>query len=65
MKKNLTVLFILFAMVALPSQAQLQWGIKGGANVSKISFDRDIFKTDNMGGFFIVPMVEFAIPIVG
>ena len=66
MRKIVTVLLIaVCALVALPAQAQLQWGIKGGANVSKVSFNKDLFKSDNMGGFFIGPMVEFTIPIIG
>ena len=66
MRKFVTVLLIaVCALVALPAQAQLQWGIKGGANVSKVSFNKDLFKSDNMGGFFIGPMVEFTIPIIG
>ena len=66
MKKNVTlILVVLFTMIALPAQSQLQWGIKGGANVSKVSFNKDLFKSDNMGGFFIGPMAEFTIPIVG
>ncbi len=64
MKKNVIVLIAVFcALIAIPAQAQiLQFGVKGGANVSKISngFDRD-----NMGGFFIGPMAEVTIPIIG
>lgn len=66
MKKGLSILLIVICVcMAMPAQAQLQWGIKGGANVSKVSFDKDLFKSDNMGGFFIGPMVEFTIPIIG
>ena len=66
MKKNVILLLImLFSVIAVPVQAQLQWGIKGGANVSKVSFNKNLFKSDNMGGFFIGPMAEFTIPIIG
>lgn len=45
------------------AQAQfLKWGIKGGVNMSKIDFDD--YK-DKMGGFFIGPMAEATIPIIG
>lgn len=62
MKKVVTVLFIaVCACVALPAQAQFfQMGIKGGANVSKISFNKE-----DRGGFFIGPMAEVTIPILG
>ena len=52
MKRNISVLIIgLLLLVAMPMHAQFfQWGIKGGANVAKISYNKD-----NMGGFFIGP----------
>ena len=62
MKKLTTLLLVAACLcIALPAQAQFfQWGIKGGANVSKISFNKD-----DMGGFFFGPMAELTIPIVG
>lgn len=50
--------------MAMPAQAQLKWGVKGGLNVSKVTFDSDLLKSD-MAGFFIRPIAEFAIPVVG
>ncbi len=63
MKKIVSVLLVLCAFVAIPAQAQLKWGIKGGANVSKVSFNKDLFASENMGGFFIGPMAELALPL--
>lgn len=62
MKRNISVLIIgLLLLVAMPMHAQFfQWGIKGGANVAKISYNKD-----NMGGFFIGPIVEFTVPVLG
>lgn len=51
--------------LAVPAQAQLQFGLKGGLNISKLTFSKDIVKSDNRTGFFIGPMAEFTIPIVG
>ena len=53
--------------MAMPVQAQIHFGVKGGLNLSKASLS-DIpgnFKKDNFTGFFIGPMAEVNIPIVG
>ena len=53
--------------MAMPVQAQLlKWGVKGGVNLTKIDWDGG-FKgnKDNSTGFFIGPMAEITIPIVG
>lgn len=66
MKKIISVLFIAVCMcMAMPAQAQLQWGVKGGLNMSKASFSGSDFKSDNYTGFFIGPMAEFTIPVIG
>ena len=52
--------------MAMPAQAQIHFGVKGGLNLSKASFSNvsENFKKDNFTGFFIGPMAEFNIPIV-
>lgn len=52
-------------MLAAPAQAQLHFGVKGGLNLSKVSLSKDALKGDNQTGFFIGPMAEFTLPIVG
>lgn len=51
--------------VAVPSHAQFQWGVRGGVNLAKASISTDALKRDNFTGFFIGPMAEFTIPLVG
>ncbi|MEG1545984.1 MAG: porin family protein [Bacteroides sp.] len=69
MKKIISTLFVAVAclLMAVPAQAQFQFGIKGGVNLSKVSFSGigDNFKASNRAGFFIGPMAEFTIPIIG
>ena len=66
MKRIINVLLVAVCIaMAMPAQAQLKWGVKGGLNVSKVTFDSDLLKSDNMAGFFIGPMAEFTIPVVG
>jgi opacity protein-like surface antigen len=55
-------------LVATPAQAQLlKWGIKGGVNLATVDVKHpgDNFDKDKMGGFFIGPMAEITIPIIG
>ena len=48
------------------AQAQVQFGIKGGLNVTSMSLDKDkLLDTENQVGFFIGPTVKFTLPIVG
>lgn len=66
MKKIISGLMVAICLgLAIPAQAQIKFGVKGGANLSKIDFDKSDLKSDNMAGFFIGPMAEFTIPIVG
>lgn len=52
-------------MMAAPAQAQLHFGVKGGLNLSKVSFSKSDLKGDNKTGWFIGPMAEFTLPIIG
>lgn len=66
MKKSISILIAVFALaVAMPSQAQVKFGVKGGLNLAKADFNKSDFKTDNFTGFFIGPMIDVRIPIVG
>ena len=68
MKKIFGALMISVCIgMAMPAQAQIHFGVKGGLNLSKASFSNvsENFKKDNFTGFFIGPMAEFNIPIVG
>jgi hypothetical protein len=67
MRKLLSLLVIAACVAfATPVQAQLKWGVKGGLNMTKLSFD-DIgygaFSSDHKQGFFIGPMAEFTAPL--
>ncbi|MCD8031069.1 MAG: porin family protein [Bacteroides sp.] len=65
MKKLIGVLLLAVGM-AMPAQAQLlKWGVKGGVNMSKPSFSKNEYKSENFTGFYIGPMVETTIPVIG
>ena len=63
------VLMLVFAAVALslPSQAQVKFGLKGGLNLTSMSFNKssaeDAIK--NKAGFFIGPTVKIGLPVSG
>ncbi|WP_281644975.1 porin family protein [Bacteroides zoogleoformans] len=54
-------------LVAMPARAQLlKWGIKGGVNLSEIDWSGGYAGNKNHStGFFIGPMAELTIPIIG
>ena len=68
MKKIFSVLMVTVAlMMAAPAQAQLiKFGVKGGLNMSKIDWKGGYEgNKDNTTGFFIGPMAEITLPVVG
>lgn len=68
MKKVFSILLVAVCCLALatPAQAQLKWGVKGGVNMSEIDWNGGFDgNKDNSTGFFIGPMAEFTIPVIG
>ena len=67
MKKVIGVILLTMCclLATMPAQAQFfGWGVKGGLNLSKLDSSFEGVK-DNTTGFFIGPMVEATIPIIG
>jgi opacity protein-like surface antigen len=66
MKKMISLVMVaLCLMLATPAKAQLHFGVKGGLNLSKVSFSESDLKGDNKTGWFIGPMAEFTVPLIG
>lgn len=66
MKKLFTLIVLVAATYfAVPANAQLTFGIKGGLNITDMSLSNDVFETSNRTGFFIGPTIKFTLPIVG
>lgn len=62
MKKLVSALLVILCLLmAVPAQAQLKFGLKGGLDVSKVTTEIG----DNATGFFVGPMMEATLPIVG
>lgn len=68
MKKLITtfILAAAFLFAAAPAQAQLKWGVKAGLNLTNPSIDGiESGKLKSQAGWFIGPMAEFTLPIIG
>ena len=63
--KKFTVLVLLMALAAMPMNAKVKFGVKGGLNISSVHFNSDIIDSDNITGFQIGPMIETTLPLVG
>ena len=63
--KKFIVLVLLMALAAMPMNAKIKFGVKGGLNISSVHFNKDIIDSDNVTGFQIGPMVETTLPLVG
>lgn len=47
------------------SSGSISFWLERWIDVSKVQFSSDLFKGDNATGFFIGPMAEFTLPVVG
>ena len=66
MKKVLSIVFLVAAMLfAANANAQIKFGLKGGLNVTSMSFSEEVFDASNKTGFFVGPMLKVTVPIVG
>lgn len=66
MKKVFTTfMFIVALLAAVPSQAQVKFGLKGGLNVTDMSLSSEVFNESNKTGFFVGPTIKVTLPIVG
>jgi len=59
------VLVALMTLMVVPVSAQINFGVKGGVNISSVHFNKDIIESSNITGFQIGPMVEIMAPYLG
>lgn len=66
MKKIIRVCVLaLCLLTAMPVCAQICLGVKGGANMSKAHLPIAGLKAENRTGWFVGPMAEFTVPLLG
>ena len=57
------VLTMAIAMLGLTSaKAQVNLGVRGGFNITEMSFNEEVFDTSNRLGFFVGPVLKFSLP---
>jgi len=65
MKRFFTLVVLLSAMTMATQAQGVKVGIKGGLDIMNMSFDENVFKTDNKMGWFVGPTVKVSLPITG
>lgn len=63
--KKIFATFLLSVLLALPSSAQVKFGLKAGLNVTDMSLSSEVFDASNRAGFFIGPTVKVSLPLTG
>lgn len=63
--KKLFALVVAFAAITMSAKAQIDFGVKGGLNVTSMSLDAKVLDSSNQMGFFIGPTAKFTLPVVG
>ena len=62
MKKILFVVALLAATMTVQAQC-LKFGIKGGLNLTKMTFSKDVYSSDNQAGFYLGPTLKLSLPL--
>ena len=63
MKKFFALVMLLSAMtMTVQAQGGVKFGIKGGLNITKMSFDKELIESKNKTGFFVGPTVQASLP---
>jgi opacity protein-like surface antigen len=62
--KRIITLVVLAVAMTMTAQAQgLKFGLKGGLNITKMSFSKDVVDSDNKTGFFVGPTLKISLPV--
>lgn len=66
MKKLFSLVLVVSAMLfATEAGAQIKFGVKGGLNVTDMSFNSKVLSASNRTGFYIGPTMKFTLPVIG
>lgn len=63
MKRIVSLVAFLCAMTWSVQAQGLKFGVKGGLNISKMSFSKDVFDSDNKTGFYVGPTIKVSLPL--
>ena len=63
MKRIFTLLVLLSAMTMAVQAQGVKFGVKGGLDVTSMSFDKKVFDSSNKAGWFIGPTLQVNLPV--
>ena len=63
MKRIITLLVLAVAMTVTAQAQGIKFGVKGGLNITKMSFSKDIFASKDKVGFFVGPTLKLSLPM--
>ena len=61
--KKLLLTTIAMILLAIPSRAQIKFGIQGGFNINKFIMDTKVVESSNQAGFYVGPTFLIGCPI--
>ena len=62
--KKLLALTMLVAAMTMTAQAQgVKFGVKGGVNLTKMTFSKEVYGSDNRAGFYVGPTLKISLPL--
>ena len=61
--KKYIFLLVTIVCISVNSEAKVKFGLRGGANITKMSFDKDVEDSKNTNGFYLGPTVKIGLPL--
>lgn len=62
--KKIVSLIVLLAAMTMTAQAQgIKFGVKGGLNLTKMTFSKEVYSSDNQAGFYVGPTLKLSLPL--
>ena len=61
--KKYIFLLVTIVCISVNSEAKVKFGLRGGANITKMSFDKDVVDSKNTNGFYLGPTVKIGLPL--
>lgn len=61
--KKYIFLLVIIVCISVNSEAKVKFGLRGGANITKMSFDKDVVDSKNTNGFYLGPTVKIGLPL--
>ncbi len=65
MRTRLLIIILHFLFLSSASAQNVQFGLRGGADITEMEFNSDALNTSNRAGFFVGPALRITTPVVG